>query len=235
MQSVEKEIRMYFYVRDGPEIPKWGLQNSIFRNGKRINYRERINSHKRTDIVIYGGRTTISNPIIVLTLEKDNTAFLESINSRRYRRVNRFDLLQDMILFAIYTSKQRGYTYLNVCDNFSLFFSKDHHVIHFGISDLYYMSYGKTFIETVIPSISTQRTTTWDTNASWDSLIKEKYDIITHSAYNKEPGSATKIIKYILTDKCLLEQFIFLAHSLKIKTCMNTFYRENYEINLHII
>ena len=141
MDEFEQDIDKYYKIKYLIVKIKWAQSGSGNRHV--INYREFKNADNGTDTVIFAGNDL---PCFSIRIHKTGEAVLESVTRRKDCFVDDHDNSKDLVRAAFQLAKNKGAKSLEISDN--SFIQCPEKVM---LGDLYFLTTGKTWYESIIP------------------------------------------------------------------------------------
>jgi hypothetical protein len=207
MDKLKRDINGHLYKKHYKSNQVGG--HELTYKGHKIHYTTNQNDYGDRDTVfISGGRDSGRRPCFVLSI-KEKKGTLQSLERGDDCFVDRHSSSKDLVLAAFEIAKEQGCAEVYITDNsFKLC-----PPYRFNLSDVYFISHGKTWYESIIPLqpfnqpyLEKDRARIFKT--SWDSiskyLLKEGADldfVNTSGIHTKEAGSAITVLNRIINLK----------------------------------
>jgi hypothetical protein len=184
--------------------------DSTFCNGKRINFINITTPDEARHYIYYGGRTTISNPFVILTIPKVGEAHIQSLMMLYRRSIDRFDLVPYMLKLALSHTDRN----IQLTDNFIIQIERGTRI---KLSDILFLASGLTIYETslqVIPETNMDVQRAWReqyVNKLWKHIIPVSSPLF---ALIDEHTSVQMAIHIILNNREILKVYVKYNHTI---------------------
>jgi hypothetical protein len=178
--------------------------DSIFCNSKRINFITTTTPDEARHYIYYGGRTTISNPFIILTIPKVGEAHIQSLMMLYRRSIDRFDLVPYMLKLALSHTDRN----IQLTDNFIIQIERG---LRIKLSDILFIVSGCTIYENslqVIPKMNMDLQKAWReqyVNKLWKDIIPASSPLFK---LTDEHTSVKKAFHTILNNREMLKVYV---------------------------
>jgi hypothetical protein len=211
MDNLMFEAYLYFVNFHGASSMPDYTFNSVFQNDRRINYISTTTPDRARHYIYYGGRTTISNPYIILTIPETGPAHIQSLMMLYKRKIDRFDLVSDMLTLAVsHTDRD-----IHLTDNFIIQFESR---IRAPLSSLLFLATGRTIYESALSVISEddivniRERRKQCINQLWKDIVPEGSPLLT---IVNENTPAKTVFQLILSNREHLRIYAREYHNIK--------------------
>jgi hypothetical protein len=212
MNKLDRDIRHFYFINNHDLSQDGGSRRTheITQNGHKIHYNISANIYGDINtIIISGGRDAGRRPCFQLLIN-NKEATLQSLERGKDCFIDRHGNTKDLVLTSFKIAKNKGCTIFQLIDNSF----KNCPPYRFNLSDVYFLTQGITWYESILPikivgrdtseiAELTRRatTTSWLNISTYLLSIGVKMDFDVTDIPIDKPGSAMKVLHRIKTMK----------------------------------